>query len=96
MGHIRHRLDRAILNSEWRIEFPNVVVEHLVINKYDHAPILLRLWGNQNNRPKTFRFDVLESWIYKESGNCDKTIRKNLLINLMKFRKRNGKQDKCG
>jgi len=40
-GHCGKRLDRCLANSDWRLHFPNAVVELLQPHKFDHNPLLL-------------------------------------------------------
>jgi hypothetical protein len=55
---IMQRLDRAWVNSEWRILFPEAYVTHLTRTHSDHCPILLSLWpSSQNSLPRPFRFE---------------------------------------
>uniref|UniRef100_A0A2N9FE83 CCHC-type domain-containing protein n=1 Tax=Fagus sylvatica TaxID=28930 RepID=A0A2N9FE83_FAGSY len=55
---IMQRLDRAWVNSEWRILFPEAYVTHLTRTHSDHCPILLSLWpSSKNSLPRPFRFE---------------------------------------
>uniref|UniRef100_A0A2N9GZ20 DUF4283 domain-containing protein n=1 Tax=Fagus sylvatica TaxID=28930 RepID=A0A2N9GZ20_FAGSY len=55
---IMQRLDRAWVNSEWRILFPEAYVTHLTRTHSDHCPILLSLWpSSHNSLPRPFRFE---------------------------------------
>jgi hypothetical protein len=40
-GRIRERLDRAVVNNEWRFMHPGASLKHLEYIKSDHRPILL-------------------------------------------------------
>jgi exonuclease III len=55
---IMQRLDRAWVNSEWRILFPEAYVTNLTRTHSDHCPILLSLWpSSHNSLPRPFRFE---------------------------------------
>uniref|UniRef100_A0A2N9HP80 Reverse transcriptase domain-containing protein n=1 Tax=Fagus sylvatica TaxID=28930 RepID=A0A2N9HP80_FAGSY len=55
---IMQRLDRAWVNSDWRILFPEAYVTHLARTHSDHCPILLSLWPSIHNPlPRPFRFE---------------------------------------
>ena len=57
---IMQRLDRAWVNSDWRILFPEAYVTHLARTHSDHCPILISLWPSTNNSlPRPFRFEKI-------------------------------------
>jgi endonuclease/exonuclease/phosphatase family metal-dependent hydrolase len=53
------RLDRALANADWCIEFPATTVYHLPMLRSDHAPILTMLHSNRARTNKPFCF---ENW----------------------------------
>lgn len=62
---ISRRLDRGLCDDNWRLNFPEATVEHLVRRKSDHNPLLLRCTNNvsvPSGRP--FRF--LAAWCTHE------------------------------
>ncbi|XP_060968359.1 uncharacterized protein LOC133035935 [Cannabis sativa] len=66
--HIRKRLDRVIADDQWCVSFPRASVVHLPIYGSDHAPILLKAWGEYEKLLYPFRF--LEVWTTSsECGN---------------------------
>uniref|UniRef100_A0A803NJ54 Endonuclease/exonuclease/phosphatase domain-containing protein n=1 Tax=Cannabis sativa TaxID=3483 RepID=A0A803NJ54_CANSA len=58
--HIRKQLDRAIADDQWCVSFPRVTVVHLPIYGSDHAPILLKVVGD--NEKLLYPFQFLEVW----------------------------------
>lgn len=56
------RLDRALVDCNWRTQFPEAYVETLFMHHLDHSPLLLRCTGevlDRKNRP--FRFQA--AWL---------------------------------
>jgi hypothetical protein len=54
-------LDRALACDEWRIKFPNAMVENLNYERSDHRPILLKFGEEQrqeNRGPFVLRFEA--------------------------------------
>lgn len=63
--HMAKKLDRALVNLQWRLSFPEAFVEVLCRLHSDHNPLLLRLGGIPQARgPKHFRFEA--TWIMHE------------------------------
>lgn len=65
---ISKRLDRALYDSEWRIQFPETYVENLVRHHSDHCLMLLRCTTpipNKHERP--FRFQA--AWLHQLLSN---------------------------
>lgn len=60
LGHVKERLDRALSNADWRLLFPEAIVQHLPRTYSDHCPLLVDLSGipipNPHLRP--FRFEA--------------------------------------
>ncbi|XP_019167321.1 PREDICTED: uncharacterized protein LOC109163057 [Ipomoea nil] len=53
------RLDRALGNVNWKLQFPNTSMQHLPITGSDHSPLLIDTRTNQEtNRPKSFKFNM--------------------------------------
>lgn len=50
-----------MVNGDWRILFPHVIITHLTVVQSDHKPLLLKTNPSVLNRPKTFRF--VNMWI---------------------------------
>lgn len=57
-GLIEERLDRGVVNGEWRCLFPRTTITHIAQTASDHAPILLDTLGGRDNRPRPFRFEA--------------------------------------
>ncbi|OMO50810.1 reverse transcriptase [Corchorus capsularis] len=66
LARVQERLDRALANSDWRLRFPDAIVQHLPRLHSDHCPILIRcepvLAMNRSQRP--FRFQGM--WLSHE------------------------------
>ncbi|KAM6558351.1 hypothetical protein CsatA_027590 [Cannabis sativa] len=64
-GLIRERLDRAIVSSDWLMEYASAGVRNMPISISDHAPIILdtHLFASRGFIP--FRF--FEAWSWEES-----------------------------
>lgn len=58
---LRQRLDRALSNQSWRLEFPEAVISHIPRTSSDHCPILLTLQSEHIPEPhlKPFRFQSM-------------------------------------
>ncbi|KAH7863545.1 hypothetical protein Vadar_018897 [Vaccinium darrowii] len=55
--NVRERLDRALINSSWRIKYPNGVLHHLRPIGSDHCPILVDSNGVNAKPRQRFIFD---------------------------------------
>lgn len=62
-NYLFQRLDRALINMQWRLKFSQATVFHLPYFKSDHRPILMKI--NRNTTPsrkrQPFRFQV--AWL---------------------------------
>ncbi|XP_042962444.1 uncharacterized protein LOC122296710 [Carya illinoinensis] len=56
---IKERLDRVIVNQEWRLLFPDASLQHLASSASDHHPILLNTSAN-SRYASSFKFE--EFW----------------------------------
>lgn len=65
LTHIKERLDRCIVNVNWRIWYPNATVTHLPISASDHSPITLCLRGPNSSLPRQFQFEKF--WLVDHS-----------------------------
>lgn len=65
---IQERLDRAIVNGEWRIRFPQATLKHLPSTLSNHAMILLDTVGEHSSGVHQFRF---ESFWTRDLGSFD-------------------------
>ncbi|KAF4371083.1 hypothetical protein G4B88_003012 [Cannabis sativa] len=69
----RARLDRGLVNSDWRILFPNAIVKHLSSNGSDHRPLLLDTSGGARCKSRTFKYKNIWArdprcfWIVKDA-----------------------------
>lgn len=83
---VMKRLDRAIANLHWRLQFPEAIVYNLPRTHGDHNPILIKLHGAPllDRSHRLFRFEAAwlthpdfnkmlqESWL--SNGNITETI----------------------
>ena len=58
-GCIRERLDRAIVNMQWRTEFPRAAVFHLGAVNSDHCPLIIDTNPADVRCPRPFRFEAM-------------------------------------
>ncbi|KAF4363013.1 hypothetical protein F8388_020529 [Cannabis sativa] len=55
----RARLDRALASTDWRILFPNAIVELLTVGTSDHKPILLSIDGGVRCIKAQFKYELM-------------------------------------
>ncbi|KAF4369793.1 hypothetical protein G4B88_022178 [Cannabis sativa] len=55
----RARLDRALASTEWRILFPNAIVELLTVSTSDHKPIMLNTEGGARCSKPQFKYELM-------------------------------------
>lgn len=62
-GSLMQRLDRLVVNLQWRIRFDEAVVFHLPHYKSDHRPLLIKIKKvpNHNRKRRPLRFMV--AWL---------------------------------
>lgn len=59
-ANVQVRLDRAMVDSQWRDQFPECEVAHLTSPCSDHYPIILRCaWETRVRTGKTRRYEVM-------------------------------------
>ncbi|XP_030479266.1 uncharacterized protein LOC115696507 [Cannabis sativa] len=81
----RARLDRGLATTDWRIQFPNAIVEHLSAAVSDHRPILLDTTGGIRCRSRLFKYENMWArdkrcfWVVKEAWA--KRLHHNPLVN---------------
>lgn len=73
-ANIKQRIDRAMANAEWNIEFQEAFLENLVAIGSDHGPICLSLISNHLHLCPIFKF--YDTWLKEES--CIHVIKKIL------------------
>lgn len=69
-ANIREKLDRCIVNSDWRGLFHRASVTNLPITSSDHAPLVLDTVGGSQALASLFRFE--EFWV--QELNCLQVI----------------------
>lgn len=62
-GRLQQRLDRVLINIEWRLKFQGATVFHLPFYKSDHRALLVKFKSKRkiNKRRRPFRF--LAAWL---------------------------------
>ncbi|KAF4391672.1 hypothetical protein F8388_005437 [Cannabis sativa] len=69
----RARLDRGLATTDWRIQFPNAIVQHLSATVSDHRPILLDTTGGARCCSRLFKYENMWArdkrcfWVVKEA-----------------------------
>ncbi|CAM8948837.1 unnamed protein product [Rhodiola kirilowii] len=57
---MRARLDRALANKEWKLNYPGAIVQHLTTFSSDHLPLVVDAEGDMRRRKcKLFRFEAM-------------------------------------
>ncbi|XP_026396344.1 uncharacterized protein LOC113290979 [Papaver somniferum] len=69
----KSRLDRAIINSHWSIDYPNAILTHLPQRGSDHTPILLELYKESLVKGRNWKF--FKHWLKDE--NCHDEMKKS-------------------
>lgn len=57
MANIQARLDRGLVNEDWRLLFPDAQLFHLPVLQSDHKPLLMQLKRKVGFHPRPFRFE---------------------------------------
>ncbi|XP_026398740.1 uncharacterized protein LOC113294563 [Papaver somniferum] len=79
-GRIKIRLDRALINSEWFLKYPDSSLSHVSQNGSDHTPILLQLYNNISVKDFLFANKLtntrkqLSLWNKNTFGHIQRTI----------------------
>lgn len=60
-ANIQERLDRSVVNEEWRLMFPEAKITHLTALQSDHRLLLLHTNPPPPSLPKPFKFESM--WI---------------------------------
>ncbi|KAM6552088.1 hypothetical protein CsatB_001896 [Cannabis sativa] len=69
----RARLDRGLATYDWRILFPNAIINHLGAVESDHKPLLLDTMGGIKCKSRIFKYENMWSrdprsfWVVKEA-----------------------------
>uniref|UniRef100_A0A803PH45 Reverse transcriptase domain-containing protein n=1 Tax=Cannabis sativa TaxID=3483 RepID=A0A803PH45_CANSA len=69
----RARLDRGLASTDWRILFPNAIINHLTATESDHRPLLLDTMGGVKCKGQQFKYenmwarDPRSFWVVKEA-----------------------------
>ncbi|XP_062094135.1 uncharacterized protein LOC133800199 [Humulus lupulus] len=71
-SHKSARMDRCLVNSEWRILFPIVMVTNIPTTSSNHNPILLDSLGDKDNVFRMFRYE--NTWF--QNSRCIWAVRK--------------------
>ncbi|OMO51807.1 reverse transcriptase [Corchorus capsularis] len=72
LARVQERLDRVLANANWRLLFPDAMVQHLPRLHSDHCPILLYSWANFDGDicGKGEKLaELLQAWNKDEFGN---------------------------
>ena len=74
LARVQERLDRVLANAEWRLCFPDAVVQHLPRMHSDHCPILLfsevKSSVDHSKRPFRFHSHFFFPLLRRESDEC--------------------------
>ncbi|KAM6555050.1 hypothetical protein CsatB_015812 [Cannabis sativa] len=68
----RARLDRGLASTDWRLLFPNAIVNHLAASESDHRPLLLDTVGGVRCKGRPFQYenmwarDPRSFWVVKD------------------------------
>ncbi|KAF4395706.1 hypothetical protein G4B88_013480 [Cannabis sativa] len=71
----RARLDRALASADWRIAWPNAILNHLTASSSDHNPILLDTEGGRFCTKAMFKYELMWErdprvfWVVKKAWN---------------------------
>ncbi|CAL0299576.1 unnamed protein product [Lupinus luteus] len=60
-GHVRKKLDRCMVDIQWRFLFPHALLELLPPHNSDHNPLMLSCSKAQSQKTKLFQFQA--AWI---------------------------------
>ncbi|KAF4382174.1 hypothetical protein F8388_008660 [Cannabis sativa] len=69
----RARLDHGLASPDWRILFPNAIINHLSATGSDHRPLLLDTTAGANCRRRSFKYENMWvrdprcCWVVKEA-----------------------------
>ncbi|XP_026452117.1 uncharacterized protein LOC113352521 [Papaver somniferum] len=69
-GRIKSRLDRALVNSEWTLSYPDSKLLHLTQKGSDHLPIILTMYNKPSQSGKNWKF--FKHWL--QNNSCRDTI----------------------
>ncbi|KAF4377991.1 hypothetical protein G4B88_004598 [Cannabis sativa] len=87
-GMKRARLDRGLASPEWRILFPNAIVNHLAAIESDHRPLLMDTTGGIKSKGRQFKYenmwarDPRSFWVVKEAWQARRHV--NPMLNFHK------------
>ncbi|KAF4366725.1 hypothetical protein F8388_020087 [Cannabis sativa] len=88
----RARLDRALASTDWRILFPNAIVELLTVSTSDHKPILLNTDGGVRRTKAQFKYELMWGrdprcfWVVRNAWR--ERLHHNPMVNLYRKLKR--------
>ncbi|KAM6563873.1 hypothetical protein CsatB_023871 [Cannabis sativa] len=88
----RARLDRALASTDWRILFPNAIVELLTVSTSDHKPILLNTDGGVRCTKAQFKYELMWGrdprcfWVVRNAWR--ERLHHNPMVNLYRKLKR--------
>ncbi|KAB1205077.1 hypothetical protein CJ030_MR7G016721 [Morella rubra] len=60
-ANIRERLDRGLVNQQWRVQYPNASILHSSALASDHLPLILNTDGHGHLLSRPFRFEAM--WV---------------------------------
>ncbi|KAF4387438.1 hypothetical protein F8388_011586 [Cannabis sativa] len=69
----RARLDRGLVSTDWRILFPDAIINHLTATASDHRPLMLDTTGGVKCKGRQFKYenmwerDPRSFWVVKEA-----------------------------
>ncbi|KAF4381378.1 hypothetical protein G4B88_029733 [Cannabis sativa] len=82
----RARLDRALASTDWRVLFPNAIVELLSVGTSDHKPIILNTIGGARCIRPQFKYELMWGrdprcfWVVRNAWREE--LHSNPMINL--------------
>uniref|UniRef100_A0A803QC21 Reverse transcriptase domain-containing protein n=1 Tax=Cannabis sativa TaxID=3483 RepID=A0A803QC21_CANSA len=88
----RARLDRALASIDWRLLFPNAIVEAITVSTSDHKPILLNTDGGARCTRSQFKYELMWGrdpiclWVVRNAWR-DK-LHQNPMVNLYRKSKK--------
>uniref|UniRef100_A0A803QHJ4 Reverse transcriptase domain-containing protein n=1 Tax=Cannabis sativa TaxID=3483 RepID=A0A803QHJ4_CANSA len=87
-GMKRARLDRGLASPDWRILFPNAIINHLAATESDHRPLLMDTMGGIKSKGRQFKYenmwarDPRSFWVVREAWQARRHV--NPMLNFHK------------
>ena len=76
VANVQERIDRVLVNPDWKALFPSISVIHEARMGSNHCPVVINLGLKVKNAPHSFKFGC--KWL--DDLECEEEVKRNWIV----------------